>query len=160
MAMARSVYRLDAEQLAPDIALLLRLFREGQLHEAVVRQVLKGACWWVSNAQGRRDACDLWSKAALERRRANAGWNGIGFVHEHLIPRNVIEDAILALEHPTADAIKRLLALSRVCVVTPEEDEKLRKLGLRDRLPGDADLADALLERYHVAGIELSDQAC
>lgn len=155
--MPRSIFSLSAKELAPDILILLNLYKETKLHEAVVRQVLKGACWWVSNAQGRRDACDLWSKEALKLREGNDAWHGLGLVHEHMIPRNVIEDEILALPNPTVEQIEELLKLSRVCVVTEAEDERLRDLKLGSRLPNGERTTSGGKERYQLAGIELSE---
>ncbi|MBX3627979.1 MAG: hypothetical protein KF892_23420 [Rhizobacter sp.] len=152
-----SIYKLTAEQLAPDILLLLELYREKKLQEAIVRQALRGACWWGSNARNRNDACNLWSKKALALRQANSSWGGIGLIHEHIVPRSVIEEAIINLEHPTEQEVGALLKLSRVCVVTPDEDATLRKLGLRDSIPEADTLYEGGVRRYVLGGIELSE---
>jgi len=153
-----SIYSLKAEELASDIRILLELHHEKKIHEAVLRQVLKGACWWISNNQGKKDSCDLWSKKALALRRANDSWEELGLVHEHIIPRNVIEEEILALRgRPTVDQITALLLHSRVCVVTAEEDKCLREKGLRQKLPSATSLTAGGSARYVECGIEISE---
>lgn len=152
-----SIYSLTAEELASDIQRLLLLYRDNEIHEAVLRQVLKGACWWISNSQGKKDACDLWSEKALALRNASSSWQGLGLVHEHVIPRNVIEEQILALETPSVTDITELLLRSRVCVVTAEEDKCLREKGLRQRLPSGTSLADGGVARYLECGIKFSE---
>lgn len=155
--MPKSIYKLSAKDLAPDIQLLLLLLKAQRLQEAVVRQVLKGACWWVANAQGRKDACDLWSKKAIELRASQESWDGIGLVHEHMVPRNVIEEEILALSNPTVEQIEKVLSRSRVCVVTADEDKQLREAKLGASLPDGASSSSGGVPRYQVAGIELSE---
>jgi hypothetical protein len=156
----KSIYSLSAQELAPDIRALLLLYRKGELREAVVRQVLKGACWWVSNAQGRKDSCDSWSKAALEARKGAPEWGGLGLIHEHIVPRSVIEESIIGLKEPSVERIAELLSFSRICVVTPEEDESLRKAGLGSVLPAGVGLSEAELTRRHKeVGIEWADEA-
>lgn len=156
--MRRSIYALSAKQLAKDICRLLTMHRHGDLNEAIVRQVLKGACWWVANAQGRKDACDCWSKAARLVRNAANGWDGLGLIHEHIFPRKVIQEAIFTLVEPTEARIEELLLLSRVCVVTAGEDERLRAAGLTSSLPDGAALQiEDLMKRYDAVGIEFAD---
>ena len=147
---------LEIGELAENILLLIRLHRENKLHERVVRQVIKGACWWVSNKQGKKDKCALWSKAARQIRIEREVWDAqLGLIHEHLVPRNVIEEQIMNLNLPTADAVGFLLALSTVCVVTKEEDEALRKDGLRNNMTAQWKPGDDLFARYKAVGIAL-----
>jgi hypothetical protein len=152
-----SIYKLTADELAPDILELIVLHREGKLHEAIVRQALKGACWWVSNNQGKNDSCSLWSTKALALRNANDSWKGLGLIHEHIIPRNIIEEEIMKLVEPSVEKIANFLKLSQVCVVTKDEDESLCKAGLQRKVPGDVPLPDGGNKRYFIAGIEFSE---
>jgi hypothetical protein len=150
-----SIYKLSAGDLAPDIFLLLVLHRTRKLHEAIVRQAIKGACWWISNAQGKSDSCNLWSKAALALRNGNPSRQGLGLIHEHIIPRSVIEDSIMQLDEPSVGKIAELLKCSRVCIVTADEDSRLRKKGLQRRLPKGSTPQDGDNGRYRLAGIEV-----
>jgi hypothetical protein len=154
--MPNSIYNLTAKELARDISTLLYLYRKGKLHEAVVRQAIKGACWWVSNGQGKKDDCDLWSEKALSLRQANSKWDKLGLVHEHIVPRKYIQNRLMCLEDPTESNVERLLSLSQVCVVAPDEDQMLRKKGYRDK-PITNDSGELNIEgRYHAVGIQIA----
>lgn len=155
--MPKSIYKLSPKDLAPDILLLLTLRNEGRLQEAVVRQVIKGACWWIANSQGRRDACDLWSKEARRLRKTSKTWDGLGLVHEHIVPRSVIEEEIITLDDPTLERIEELLRLSRVCVVTRDEDRRLREANLGARLPSGSSISEGGALRYQLVGIEVEE---
>lgn len=156
--MSNSIYTLTAKELARDISTLLYLYREGKLHEAVVRQAIKGACWWVSNAQGKKDDCDLWSEKALSLRQASSDWDKLGLIHEHIVPRKYIQNRLISLEDPTEPNVERLLSLSQVCVVAPDEDEMLRKHGYRDK-PMTNDSGDLNIEgRYQAVGIRIANK--
>jgi len=162
-----SIYKLTADELAPDILLLLVLHRTGKLREAIVRQAIKGACWWISNGQGMGDFCDLWSTDALALRNQKNSWHGLDLVHEHIVPRNVIEETIMQLEDLSVEKIAELLKHSRVCIVTAMEDSRLREKGLQRKLPEGSDLQGGGSDRYALAGITLaavsytaSDAAC
>lgn len=103
------------DELSANVALVLCLWHEQQLHLAVARQVVKGACWWVSNALGKHDNCPHWSKAAAAKRATSNSWStDHQLVHEHVIPRKYIEGKILSLETPSAENVKALLELSCV----------------------------------------------
>ena len=98
------------------------------------------------------DGCRWWTKAAQASRTAPRQLR-----HEHVVPRRVIIESLLALDSATYDIVRE--RLERWCiaaVVSKEEDQRLCAAGLNHRMPIDWDGTD-VWARYRVAGIQAID---
>lgn len=92
------------------------------------------------------------SEAAMKCDRAQV-------VKEHAVPQQVIVNMLENMPNPTRRKVRNLLTkLWRVTLVTREEDERLRSLGLRFKMPDDWDGKDPWA-RYKAAGIKLTREA-
>lgn len=64
----------------------------------------------------------------------------------------------MRLKDPTETDVERLLLLSRVCVISPLEDQMLRQHGYRDK-PTIDDSGELDIEgRYRTVGIQIAKQ--
>lgn len=129
---------------------------------AVIDQAL--ALW--SAHEGKLEGCRYWTRDAIFARREHLRYNGSGLpiqlvhqlVHEHIVPRNVIRTALLALPSPTATDIHALL--DRYCVaavITRPQDARLTALGLRSAMPHGWRFGNRWA-RYSHAAIEILDR--
>jgi hypothetical protein len=147
------------EKVAEDVLLMLQ--KKENMHSTTVRHVLKLACWLSSNRMGKRDRCPNWSVKAAERRRSwpNCPEGGEwppnhGLIHEHIVPRKHIEDALYKLFPLEIENVHALLDLSEVCIVTECEDKRFGKNNLKQKMPPGCVLPRDKWKRYELVGIE------
>lgn len=145
-------------ELAKNLALLLSLHDERELHKVVVGQVIKGACWWSSNELGKYDKCRYWSKRATATRDSSDTWKkDHKLVHEHVVPRKVIEDLIFKSKPRDAQQIERFLKLSFVCIVSEADNQALRKFN--SCMPESWEFGKCPWARYTACDIEWTERA-
>src|ERR1035437_8238166 len=131
------------EVICQDVSHILRC---SELHIGTKLAVVDQIFWVWSEFDGKHAGCKYWSKAAIE-----SGLKNKGLVHEHLIPRKVVREMLLNLDHPFPEAVNDIL--ERLCigvVVTKAEDKRLKDLGLNSKMPAYWDQQD-LWARYHSA---------
>ncbi|MDA1239142.1 MAG: hypothetical protein O3A15_09365 [Proteobacteria bacterium] len=76
---------------------------------------------------------------------------------EHVVPRKVIIDELLKIDHPNQLRIRDYLEkYYRVCVVTKEEHQRLTQMKLRSEMPKDWDRLNPF-SRYDQAGISVDE---
>lgn len=147
--------RPDFKELSENVQLVLQLWREQKLHKAIVLDVVKGACWWVSDDAGKYDDCRNWSLEAERIRGSSVTWQSKHrLVHEHIIPKKFIASQLLSLPNPTVEQVAELLRLSTVCIVSPDEDLLFGKHKLRQTMPKNWSLGDDIWARYKVVDIK------
>ncbi|MCB9174015.1 MAG: hypothetical protein H6587_13155 [Flavobacteriales bacterium] len=104
-----------------------------------------------------------WTEKAIKKRNKNIKDKvdiNKGLRHEHLIPKNLIRNSIESLKQPTPELILEVINnYEFAAIVTKEEDDKINKIGLRQKIPKGYTLENAtedlVLSRYIEAGIKL-----
>lgn len=112
--------------------------------------VVSEITWVWSEFNGKHQGCQFWSKEALQ-----SGFPNKHLVHEHLVPKRVLVDAIIDEIEKTPDSIYDYL--ERFCigvVVTKDEDARLNAAGLRSKMPENWDTKDPWA-RYNAVGIKV-----
>lgn len=141
-------------ELVDNVMLVLTLYRQGRLHVEVARQVAKGAIWWASNQLGKDHASRYWTKAALRFRDANPQWErNNGFLNEHVIPRNLLEARLLALEPLCQIEVGSIIDLSFTCLIRKDEDGSKLGKRLASNMPDGWQWGDDPFARYIAAGL-------
>ena len=138
-------FRTKAE-LCADIAFVLN----SSLHYGTKFAVLSEATWVWTEFDGKDNGCKYWSEAAWkvqdDRRQ---------LVHEHVIPKSIVIQRLLALSPATAESVNQLMGSYCLgAVITRKEDAHLNSHGLRSTMPLDWDEQNAWA-RYEHAGIVL-----
>lgn len=111
----------NVNELSNDVCTIIN----GKFHYQVKKQVIDGALWWMADYAGKGVNCSFKSKLAIEK-ITRGDMNG--FVHEHIIPKKLIREKLMALSgHATIEQVEKLLCLSTYCLVTKEEDIRLTK---------------------------------
>lgn len=148
--------RFDRNQLANDVSIAI----SSGLSRAAKVSVIDWACWRWTGSSGKYCGCPYWSRAALaELSTRGPGRWGEWCRHEHVVPRVVISEKLLALPDPTPPRIHEVLGLFAIgCVVTIDEDRRLSR-GMRTKMPAAFGLeGHAMFQnawaRYREAGIE------
>ncbi len=80
------------------------------------------------------------------------------FLYEHTIPASLVRQQLLLVQPVRVEVEVVLNSAGAVAVVLREEDDLLRTHGLRSSMPGGWTWGDDPLARYHVAGIEITEQ--
>ena len=119
-----------------------KTLQDDSLDGKIKKQVLETSLLWAADFSGKLRkrkhnvvvSCEFVSEAALS---ALTNGDAVAYTHEHVIPKNVIRDWILANRTLSACQIENLLRMSVYCLVTKDEDtEKLggtfRKTWLAD----------------------------
>ena len=92
--------------------------------------------------------------------KSNAAKEGSGASNsnvEHVVPKKVIIDKLLKIDHPNQLKIRDYLEkYYRVCVVTKEEHKRLAQMELRSEMPKDWDQLNPF-SRYVQAGISVDE---
>ena len=133
-------------QICADVSSVLG----ASLHYGTKFAVLAEVVWVWSEFNGKYVGCKYWSLAAWKVRESDQKW-----IHEHVVPKSVIIERLMALSAPTFQAVNDVL--QRFCigvVVTHEEDQRLNKLGLRAKMPEGWD-GEYPWARYKAANIEV-----
>ena len=134
------------EQIVADIVVMLK----ANITYGTRYAVLADVAWVWSEYHGKYGGCRYWSKRALGMKD-----NTKTLCHEHIVPKKVIIDKILALKSPTKPKVNEILERYCIgCVVTRDEDKKLIKAGLRSAMPGNWDGVDPWA-RYKNVGIKV-----
>ncbi|QOI99838.1 MAG: hypothetical protein HRU70_04810 [Phycisphaeraceae bacterium] len=117
--------RFDLDARARDAAIALR----SGLSSWGVERILDAVCWQWSGSIGKHIGCPFWSADALSEfgRRGRTRY-GDWCVHEHVVPRTVLFRLLREIENPDEASVRRALDVFAIgCVVTPEEDGRLRR---------------------------------
>lgn len=76
--------------------------------------------------------------------------------YEHAVPMTILMNQLLLPKYNTPRKVRNFLQrLYRVCLVTVEEDQRLRSLGYNSRMPDGWDCKDPWA-RYRAAGIRIN----
>lgn len=138
----------ELKNAAEVIAAMLRDLSscKGSLQWEILRQVIDGVLWWTSNAHGRDASCPWQSVEASDRIRESEQWP-TDLSHDHVVPRSFIRNEIMGLKPACKqpDIVERWLALSRECLLTKQQHDKLK---LKRRMPLSWKLGDCLFARY------------
>lgn len=128
----------DAEaRRASAVRLAQVLVTADGLHPSHRRHALSNAVWWYTEADG---------KLKVRYRSAAVVAGGATKVqHEHVVPRKLLVDRMLA----EPNAIPEILASAVACLVTVEEHRRLT--ALPPTIEG--------WDRYRAVGIEVTDMA-
>jgi hypothetical protein len=137
-------------ELCSDIAFVLN----SGLHYGTKYAVLSEATWVWTEFEGKYKGCEHWSEAAWEIQ----GQQNM-LVHEHIIPKSIVIQRLLALSTATTDSVNQLLtSYCKGAVITRDEDARLNSHGLRSKMPTGWDEKD-VWARYTYAGIVLRPRA-
>ncbi|MCX7166554.1 MAG: hypothetical protein NTV11_09790 [Rhodocyclales bacterium] len=151
----------DVDKLTEDVSNVLN---DPQLHSRIKQQVLDGALWWMADYSGKGLKCQFRSKKAdgiCKPLLPGSKVTGLGLVHEHIIPKNLIRGQLSKLTIPVdKEEVKRLLKLSAYCLVHKDDDAQLNKEKLRKKMPRvQWQISDAIPEdiwaRYKTSGVEI-----
>ena len=116
------------EVIASDVAFVLNAPLSLGTKLAVVNQ----ACWTWTEFDGKYSGCRFWSQQALDRKSEQALPK---LIHEHLVPRAVVADLLLAMHCPSAKDVFQVFDKYLIAViVTPEEDKKISRR-FRSKMP-------------------------
>lgn len=143
---------------------LMRRFAQDARARPRARWLLKEAIFWIWELPqlkeprlGKYSLHMPWSPRAYERL---VGWapddkpqprtEGLRF--EHLIPRGVLAEALLAETPPDLPAF--LDRHFRAAVLTIEDDHQLNKAGMRAKMPAGWTLGDDPWQRYRAASLD------
>ena len=149
------------DEICGDLAFVLAC---EELHIGTRLCVVDQVFWVWSEWDGKHRGCKLWSAKAREvaEQVGKGPLRGI-LIHEHLVPKKLIREKLLALPSPSAVEIRILLdAWCIGVVVTKEEDKRLNDCGLGSSMPRDWDGKD-VWARYTMAGIDVpreEEEAC
>lgn len=106
-------------QMAADVAYVLA----APLSYGTKFAVLNNVCWTWTEFDGKYRGCRYWSKMA---RMARSIDRKAKLIHEHVVPRQVVIDALMAMKSPTPENVYQVLDRFLIAViVTPEEDAYL-----------------------------------
>lgn len=112
----------------------------------LVRRIAFKAIWDMPRRSGDLPQDVPWSKAA---RAAFDGRTGRGLVIEHIVPINLITDALVRGEQTVDAYLATLRSMYHLAVITSVEDKALTSAGYRHKHP---DLTDPW-SRYRAAGL-------
>jgi hypothetical protein len=133
------------EEICHDLSYILL---DSHLHTGTKLAVVDQIFWVWTEFEGKYKGCNFWSKEAI-----SSNLKDKGLVHEHLVPRKIVREQLLALPDKNPDAIRSFLDNILIgVVVTKGEDDELNKLGLRSIMPSDWDDKD-VWARHKAAGI-------
>ncbi|MCA8951154.1 MAG: hypothetical protein KDE27_16730 [Planctomycetes bacterium] len=111
--------------------------------EAPYRKLLSSLLWQWTEADGKWSRSLPWSRSALETD------NRRSLRHEHVVPRKLLIDALVAMGDPEPRAVRDILERMAVaCIVTEEEHRRLPDVPW-------ADLSHDVWVRYRRAGVEV-----
>ena len=129
---------IEASAIDWSVAVLTRyqeLVREGEFtesHRRHLRDILSSVVWyWGGKGRHKYLGVGVWSEAALDSYRRHGkvvtskGAND-SLVHEHVMPRRAVVDALLEIAEVTPESVRALLTdLAIVAVVTVAEHDRL-----------------------------------
>ena len=78
------------------------------------------------------------------------------FTRDHIFPKKYLKKMLLSLSDPTPTQVREMLSeFGEICVITREEDKKLRSAGLASSMPDGWNPGDSLFSRYEKVGIKV-----
>ncbi|SEQ94399.1 hypothetical protein SAMN05216232_3749 [Virgibacillus subterraneus] len=111
--------------------------------------------WAWKEYNGKYKGCKWWSEKAYEQYVKREENKTKGLIHDHVVPRDVIRQEILKMvtNNCTEEQLYNFFDRHLLgCVITKEEDNTFRKLGLRNILGCNLD-THTTWNRYEVAKI-------
>lgn len=131
------------------------LYTDSELPLANVHILLDHFLWAWTEFEGKYKGCNWWSEKAYEEYIKRKENKTKGFIHDHVVPRDVIRKEILKMlgNNSSYEQLFDFFNMHLIgCVITKEEDNRLRKLGLKDVLGCNLDTHTAW-NRYEIAKI-------
>lgn len=133
------------KQMAADVAFILTAPVSYAAKAAVINQV----CWAWTEFEGKYDGCEHWTVLALKQcgapEQRKRGWRKL-LAHEHAVPRKVVLDLMMDLEHPDEKEVFELLDRLLVGVVLLREEHDLLNGDYQRTMP--EGFSDAGSERH------------
>lgn len=133
-----------AQKRASALHLARLLLREWQADgpglQPHLRELLSILIWKWTEAHGKYRGCRFWTPRALEAPQ--------GLCHEHVVPRKLLVEALVAAGPESAEEILETMAVA--CVVTHAEHSQLPDVSWEELLANP-------WARYDAAGVEVVD---
>lgn len=147
------------------ISALLDLILNGSSDEFLQGILLDRLLWTATEDNDKNERVKYigqpyWSKEAIQHyQKQNQGRKNKEFKdlrHEHIVPRIIIKKSILELTNKNSDNIFEILELySHAVIVTKQEDQRLKDVGLNKEMPESFYSSGDVTSRYLKAGIEI-----
>ncbi|WP_038244084.1 hypothetical protein [Virgibacillus salexigens] len=144
--------------MVKSLSKVYQLYLTDELPLGNVHILLDDFLWGWTEYNGKHKGCKWWSDRAYEQYANREKNKTKGLIHDHVVPRNVIRHEVLEMLYnkcSNEDLYKFLEENLIGCVITKEEDNMLRNLGLRDVL-GSSLNSDTVWNRYETAKISIT----
>ena len=147
----------DKEEMAADVAIAL----SSELSDDATCAVIRNVVWhWTLHGLTYKRDCPFVSKKVL-RLTKRADWASKAargkWTFEHAVPIKVLLE--LLCQCKTRSKQRKLLDRYAIaCLVTKDEDKKLRQRRLRSRMPEGWTCGDDVFARYNAVGIEVVER--
>ncbi|MDF1878427.1 hypothetical protein JHD46_02100 [Sulfurimonas sp. SAG-AH-194-C20] len=153
-------------ELKDRIATYLSHLYENKMNEYLNIIVLDQFLWTATVVNNDNDVVKYkgqpyWSKKAIIHYQSinikNKQKDFSGLRHEHIMPRKLIKEKILASNKSKEVILEILNKYSHAVIITKEEDQILKDMGFNQSMPESFNQTEEILDRYDGSGIEIID---